>query len=268
MSTVLIKKEKFCYSVKLNRPDKHNAFNPEMIKELTEFFIGADKDKFAGAILLSGAGASFCSGGDLEWMKSMAQFKFEENIEDARALYNMYAAAAQCSLPIVGYLHGSVYGGGLGLAAICDIAIAEATTQFCFSEVKIGLVPAVISSFVLKKMDENKAREFMMTARVFDAEAAQSAGLIEFSGRELEIQEYRDQTIHLLGKSGPEAVRETKKLLNKLQKETSDTVREDCIRVISERRVSPEGQEGLKSFLEKRKPAWLWSAAEADEGEK
>ncbi|MEQ1665241.1 MAG: enoyl-CoA hydratase-related protein [Bdellovibrionales bacterium] len=264
MSEVLIKKESFYYSVKLNRPDKHNAFTPEMISQLTDFFVTVEKDKFAGAILLTGAGSSFCAGGDLGWMQSSVKFTYEENLADAKALFQMFDSAAKCSLPIVGYLQGSVYGGGLGLAAICDIAIAEVNSQFCFSEVKLGIVPAVISSFVLRKMNVGKAKELMMTARVFDADTATRSGLVQFSGRELEAQEYLKDTIGLLSKGGPEAVRETKKLIRKVNdlsgnEVAANEIKTECIRVIAERRASGEGQEGLKSFLEKRKPAWLWS---------
>ncbi|MCB0349802.1 MAG: enoyl-CoA hydratase/isomerase family protein [Bdellovibrionales bacterium] len=259
MSDIIVKKEKFYYTVKLNRPEKHNAFTPETISELTEFFKMADKDKFAGAIVLSGEGKSFCAGGDLEWMKSAVDHTLKENMADSKKLFEMYEAAANCTLPVIGYLHGSVFGGGVGLAAICDIAVAEFDTRFCFSEVKLGLVPAVISSFVLKKMNMNKAKELMLTGEVFEAPEAMAAGLIEFSGRELEAKAYVESVLNNIGKNGREATREVKRLISQLRFSDEKSTKEESIKVISERRVSAEGQEGIKSFLEKRKPAWAWS---------
>ncbi len=259
-STVIVKKEKFYYSVKLSRPDKHNAFNPEMIRELTQFFHSASKDKFAGAVLLSGAGQSFCAGADISWMKSIADYSLQQNMADATALYDMFEAAANCPIPIIGYLHGNVFGGGVGLAAICDIAIAEFSTKFCFSEVRLGLVPAVISSFVTKKMAFNKARAYMVTAQTFSADEAMTAGLVEHVCRELEAKDFVQRTLNHIGRNGPEATRETKWLINYIRTATPAEVKTESVEVISERRVSAEGQEGLKSFLEKRDPAWHWSA--------
>jgi methylglutaconyl-CoA hydratase len=260
--TVLIQKEKFYYTVRLNRPEKHNAFNPEMIGELTKFFEEVSNDKFAGAILLTGAGTSFCAGGDINWMKSIANYNLQQNMADATALFRMYEAAANCAMPIIGYLHGNVYGGGVGLAAICDIAIAETSTRFCFSEVRLGLVPAVISSFAMKKMALNKAREHMLTGEPFGTDEALQAGLIEHICRELEAKEFIKKTLNAIGKNGPEAVRETKWLINFNRVSRPEEIKTECIEVIAERRVSAEGQEGLKSFLEKRKPAWVWHMTE------
>jgi methylglutaconyl-CoA hydratase len=258
MSEVLISKENFYYNVRLNRPEKHNAFNQNMIAKLTSFFREANNDKFAGAVVLTGAGASFCAGGDIEWMQSMAGYSLKENQADAKLLFEMFEAASDCTLPILGHVQGNVFGGGVGLAAICDIAIAESSTKFCFSEVKIGLVPAVISSFVMKKMNINKARELMLTGRSFSADVAFESGLIEFVGRELESKEYLQSTLANIGKNGPEATRETKKLLEMQRFADKAAIKNESIRVIAERRVSAEGQEGLKSFLEKRTPAWIW----------
>lgn len=258
----MIKKEKFYYTVKLNRPEKHNAFTVETIRELTEFFKMANNDKFAGAIVLSGEGKSFCAGGDLAWMKSSVHYSLEENKADAKNLFEMYEAASNCNLPILGYLHGNVFGGGVGLAAICDIAIAQVDTVFCFSEVKLGLVPAVISSFVLKKMSPSKAKELMISGQVFNAEIAHAAGLVEFVGRELEAKAYLDVAISSISKNGREATRELKRLLRHSYFSDEKSIKAESIKVISERRVSDEGQEGLKSFLEKRQPAWVWSLSD------
>jgi methylglutaconyl-CoA hydratase len=265
MSEVLIKKENFYYTVKLNRPEKHNAFTPSMIKELTHFFRSAENDKFAGAIILTGSGHSFCAGGDLDWMKSSVNMTYDENLQDANALFDLFDSAQKCSLPIVGYMHGNVFGGGLGLAAICDIAISEFSTRYCFSEVKLGLVPAVISSFVLNKMNNNRARHLMISAKIFDASTAFDSGLVEFVGRELDAQDYLKETIQQISRNGPEALRHLKKLLLQMRPWVSPQVRALSTQVIAERRASDEGQEGIKSFLEKRSPAWMWPQTVEDE---
>jgi methylglutaconyl-CoA hydratase len=202
-------------------------------------------------------GASFSAGGDLEWMKSMAKYKFEENLRDAEQLFNMFETIAECPLPVLGYIQGHAFGGGVGLAAVCDIAVAEESALFCFSEGRLGLVPAVISSFVAAKMHKNKMREYMLTARVFNAHQAHDAGLVEFVGRELESKEFFQQTLDAICNEGPEAVRETKKLLGFLRHHPKAAIKSESVRVIAERRVSAEGQEGIASFLAKRKPAWV-----------
>lgn len=239
--------------VTLNRPEKRNAFHPEMISELTQVFklLDSSKDR---AVVLSGAGESFCSGGDLEWMKSMASYTFDENKKDSEALFDMYETGRACRLPIIGRIHGHAFGGGLGLVAICDIVASESNTKFCFSEVKWGLVPAVISSFVLRKMTPHLVREYMLTAKVFDANSASMAGLVHFSGSQTQVDSYITETLKLLKSAGPEAVVLTKKLLNELELQSA---RESTTRLIAERRVSPEGQAGLKSFLEKKPAPWV-----------
>ncbi|OFZ15447.1 MAG: hypothetical protein A2Z20_12165 [Bdellovibrionales bacterium RBG_16_40_8] len=265
MGEIIVKKEKFYYNVKLNRPDKHNAMSQKMIQELTEFFKTAGNDKFAKVIVLRGAGTSFCAGGDLAWMKSSINFKIKENMADATKLFDLFDAAAKCPLPILSYVQGNIFGGGIGLVSICDIAIAEANAKFCFSEVKIGLVPAVISSFVLQKMHINKAKELMLTGRIFNADTAHSSGLVEYVGRELEAKEQLDEILYLIGSNGPKAIRLVKRLFYNQRFMNEAQIKADSIKTIAECRVSAEGQEGLKSFLEKRKPAWAWITQEDED---
>jgi methylglutaconyl-CoA hydratase len=257
MSTIEVIKEIDHYILKLNRPEKHNAFNVEMITELTEFFLQAPNDKFARAIVMMGAGPSFCSGADIDWMKSMAEFSFEQNRKDAERLYEMFEAADNCALPVIGYLQGSIFGGGVGLVSICDIAVAEANAKFCFSEARLGLIPGVISSFVMRKMRPNKAREFMLTAAPFSAQQAYEAGLIEHFERELEAREYLTHALQSITHNGPEALREIKNLLRYGRSANPAQMKVESVRQIAERRVSSEGQEGLASFLQKRKPGWI-----------
>jgi len=241
--------------LRLNRPEKRNAFEPQMMAEITEVFKKAPSSG-ARAIVLIGEGESFCSGGDLDWMKSMAGYSLEENRRDSENLFDMYEAARTCPLPVIGQIHGHAFGGGLGLVAVCDIVAAESKTQFCFSEVKWGLVPAVISSFVLEKMSPSKAREWMLTAKVFTSPEALDAGLIHFQSDSIQVEQFVTDTLKLLRKAAPEAVSETKKLLRFLDENPRSSYRKESTRVIAEKRVGAEGQAGLKSFLEKKPTPW------------
>ena len=242
--------------VSLNRPEVHNAFNAEMIEELTQTFLGVSQDKSIRAVVLRGEGKSFCAGGDLNWMKSMAAFSYEENIKDSQALFSMFEAAAHCPVPVIGRVHGSVFGGGLGLVAICDIVAAARDTKFCFSEAKIGLAPAVISPFVLKKIQHSRGRQMMLTAQVFDEMQALEMGLIHFSGPEEEVDDFIQSQVDFISANGPEAVCAAKHLLDFVPSHSWSDVRSETTKTIAERRVSAEGQEGMKAFFEKRKPNW------------
>ncbi|MBX7231201.1 MAG: enoyl-CoA hydratase/isomerase family protein [Bdellovibrionales bacterium] len=242
--------------VGLNRPERHNAFHPEMIAELTQLFLQLDKRKDLLAVVLHGFGKSFSAGGDLEWMKSMAKFSYEENLHDARLLFDMFQAISSCSLPLIGFVHGKVLGGGMGLISVCDFVAAEEKTSFGFTEVKLGLAPAVISPFVLKKA-RPQVKDFMLTAQIFDAIIAQQLGLIQFIGNPTQCFEYLSQTLTQLWSLSPEAVRETKRLLQHLSNPSSPIEqRETSTTVLAQRRVSPEGQEGLSAFLQQRPPRW------------
>ena len=242
--------------VVLNRPDMRNAFNPEMISEIEEIFkIQLPLISGLRAVLLSGAGASFCAGGDLEWMKSMAQFSFEQNHKDARELFSMFLSMKNCEVPLIGFVHGHAMGGGVGLAAVCDIVAAESHTEFALSEVRLGIAPAVISTFVLEKMTPSSARRYMLTGDKFSATEARDHGLVNFAGSKTECDSFIESILKSLFDSGPEAVRETKKLIKfcLFEKDLS-RIESECTRLIATRRASPEGQEGLKAFLNKTKP--------------
>ncbi len=262
MEFIEIERKDYLLKVKLNRPDLHNAMNPKMIGEVTRLFkriaAGRSTDvKGVRAVLLQGNGGSFCAGADLGWMRESVKYSKAKNTADATALYDMFEAVALCPVPVVGKLHGNVMGGGVGLAAVCDISAADIGTKFCFSEVRLGLVPAVISSFTLKKIGQAAARDLMLTGRLFDSETAARIGLINFAGRELEVNDYLRATLDFFGTNGPDAVRATKKLLNDLWSLPAAKAKAQSVRVIAERRTSAEGQEGLKAFLEKRKAAWV-----------
>jgi methylglutaconyl-CoA hydratase len=227
-----------------------------MIGEITGIFRDLEKRGDLRAIALLGEGKAFCAGGDLNWMKEMVNFSFEQNLDDSKKLFEMFEAIADCSLPVVGMVHGAAFGGALGLIAACDEVIAEEGTQFCFSEVKLGIAPAVISAFVNRKAVAGKVRPLMLSGTVFSAHVAQQAGLVNEIAPAGEGHSVLQKALHAYLQCGPQAVRETKKLLNKLPTLSWDEQKKATGKVIAERRASPEGQEGLKSFLEKREPTW------------
>ena len=250
---LLVTQENAILYVSLNRPDKHNAFDPETILSLTQIFSHIDDD--IQALVLKGEGPSFSAGADLNWMKSMVNYKFEENLTDSQKLFEMFEAGSLCPCPIIGRLHGNVMGGALGLASICDVGVAEADTRFAFSEVRLGLAPAVISPFVLNKMNRSMASEWMLTGCSFSAIEAKESGLVQYVRPLGELDALIEKILHRLSQSGPEAVRATKALIHRHSQNSCSPLhmKEEVIRTIAERRVSREGQEGVKAFLEKRK---------------
>ncbi len=247
-------------TVSLNRPEKRNAFHPGMIAEITKIFKQIRKDKTTRAVLLTGEGQSFCSGGDLEWMKSMAEYTLAKNLKDARELFAMYFGIRNCPVPVVGKVFGHCFGGGAGLTAVCDIVVAEEKTQFSFSEVKWGLVPAVISPFVSERAAPAKVREWFITAKVFQALEARDGGLINFSGSMGDCDQELERTFKLLHQTAPEAVRATKKLHQSYSTISWKKAEPVVTKLIAQRRVSAEGQKGLKAFLDKKTPVWNESA--------
>lgn len=237
--------------VELSRPEVKNAFNPDMIEEITETFKQLSSDKTARAIVLQGAGTAFCAGADLNWMKSMVQFTFDQNIKDSEKLWEMFEAIAFCEVPVIGIVHGAVFGGALGLVAACDYVISEQATKYCFSEVKLGLAPAVISPFILRKCADAFVRPYMLNAEIFDSTIAQRMGLVHV------IKNQQDGFLEArkFSSLGLEAIRETKKLLNNIDlsknSKSWDELKKLSTSVISERRMSVEGQNRLKKFLDK-----------------
>ncbi len=236
--------------ISLNRPEVKNAFHPEMISELTDIFQQLNLDLKLKAVVLKGEGSAFCAGADLNWMQKMIEFSFEENRVDSEKLWQMFDSILGCKTPVIGVLHGAVFGGALGLVACCDYVVAAPNTQFCFSEVKLGLAPAVISSFVLKKIQDAFLRPFMLSAEAFQTEQAIQMGLVH--SKIADVNEWQ-QVIQKFNSNGLEAMRETKKLLNQLQQNLSWSEQKNLTtKVISERRVSSEAQLRLKKFIEKK----------------
>lgn len=256
MALVKLEEKNQIVEVTLNRPDVRNAFNPEMIQELKEIFTQFNQRKDLRLIILKGEGSVFCAGADLNWMKSMISYSIQENQTDAEKLFLMFEAIQNCIHPIITLVQGAAMGGALGLLAASDVVIATEPTQFAFSEVKLGIAPAVISSFVLNKLEPRKVNAYMISGKAFDGATARDMGLVH------EVVSEKDLSTKLLEwqkpflEAAPEAVRETKKLVSHLKSQSWPEQRKTTTSLIAERRVSAEGQEGLKSFLEKRKPSW------------
>ena len=250
--TLLVDDADGVLTVTLNRPDVHNAFNDELIGEAIELFstVGAN----IRAVILRGSGSNFCAGADLNWMSRMVSYTREENIRDSSKLAKMYAVINECPAPVVGRIGGAAIGGGVGLVAVCDIVIASRDSKFGLSEVKLGILPAVISPYVISKIGPSHARALFLTGERFDAERALRIGLVHRIADDLDAAVA--ETIAALRSSGPEAVRECKKLIAHVAShELADAV-PYTIEAIATRRVSQEGQQGMRAFLEKKKAPW------------
>ena len=242
---------------KLNRPEVRNAFNAEMIRELTDFAESVNED--VRAVVLCGEGNLFCAGGDLRWMQGSLDFDHAENLEDARKLARMYFALDRLPAPLIGIVHRAAMGGGVGLVAVCDYAIATKDTQFSFSEVRLGIVPACIAPFVLRKIGPGHARALFITAEKFAAAKALEIGLIHHVAQDREeATAWAQKKLAEIAQCGPAAIRAAKKLVFDLLQRNSDSEQlETAAQTLAALRVSEEGQEGLRAFLEKRKPRWI-----------
>jgi methylglutaconyl-CoA hydratase len=244
--------------ITLNRPDVHNAFDEAMIADLTVMLKKLEAEESVRVVVLSGAGKSFSAGGDLNWMKRFANYSFEQNVEDAKALAELMRTLDELNKPTVARVHGNAYGGGVGLVACCDIALATPGAAFCLSEVKLGLIPAVISPYVVAAMGARAARRYFLTAERFDAAEAFRLGLVhELQEDEAQMDKAIERLTATLAQNGPQAIAASKGLIRAVsQKPIAPDVRLDTARRIAERRASPEGKEGVAAFLEKRKPSW------------
>lgn len=246
--------------VTLNRPDVRNAFNEQMIAELHDWAGTARAAASSGAlraVVLAGAGPSFCAGADLTWMANAAQFTEVENQRDAQAAARMFSAINELPVAVIGRIHGAAMGGGAGLAAVCDVAVTESDAVFAFSEVKLGILPAVIAPYALAKIGPSAARELFLTGARFSAARAQEIGLVHAVVSKNELDTRVSETIRDILQAGPQAVAAAKGLIAQLAgRPIDDDVRSLTAEAIAKRRVSAEGQEGLKAFLEKRKPSW------------
>ncbi len=249
--------------VTLNRPEVRNAINPALIAELDDWARNLTRSAEAGApsacprvAVLKGAGKSFSAGADLEWMAETVTFTHEQNVADAKRLAAMFEALDRLPVPLVAQVHGAALGGGAGLVAVCDIVIAREDAMFGFTEVKLGLVPAVISPYVVAKIGLSAARDLFVTGARFSAQKALQIGLVHAVSSPAELEATTATYVRDILAAGPQAVREVKRLLRDVAGRTASEVGEATAEAIAARRVSAEGQEGLRAFLEKRAPRW------------
>ncbi|MTJ02073.1 enoyl-CoA hydratase-related protein [Idiomarina piscisalsi] len=240
----------------LNRPEVHNAFDDVMISELLQALKDVEESEQARVLVLRSEGKNFSAGADLNWMRSMADKNYQENVEDAGELGLLMERLDLLSKPSIALVQGAAFGGAVGLAACCDMVLAQPRSSFCLSEVKIGLIPAVISPYVIRTIGERQSRRYMLTAERFFADEAQKLGLVNDVVDDFE--EPLNNLLDALLANSPQAVTACKELIRNVgSRPINKDVREHTIKAIAEIRVSDEGQEGLSSFLEKRSAAWL-----------
>jgi methylglutaconyl-CoA hydratase len=245
-------------TVTLNRPEVRNAFNDEVIAELTAVFTELGKREEVRCIVLAANGTAFCAGADLNWMKRMADYTRDENVADAGALAEMLRVVYACPKPTIAKVQGDVYAGGTGLVAACDIAVSVDSAGYCLSEVKLGLIPATISPYVIRAMGARAAHRYFLTAERFDAAEALRIGFVHEVVAASDLDGKVAEVAKTLVNAGPEAVKLCKKLVQDVAgHEISPSLIQMTVEGIADIRVSPEGREGVQSFLQKRKPTWL-----------
>jgi methylglutaconyl-CoA hydratase len=240
----------------LDRPEVHNAFNEVMIVELTEIFQKISEDDSVRVVVLTGNGKSFSAGADLNWMKKMINYSYEQNLEDSLKLAELFYLMYSLPKPIIARVNGAAIGGGAGLVAVCDIAIAAENAKFSLSEVKLGLVPACISPYVIRKVGEGRCREFFLTGERLTAKRALESGLVNRVVPSEELDQAVQETVDQLISSGPKAMAMCKELLKNVPGMDFEKAKTYTADMIASMRIGDEGQEGMNAFLEKRKPKW------------
>lgn len=254
--TITYKIENQIARIFLNRPEVHNAFNDIMIFELTEIFKLISADEKIRIAVLTGDGQSFCAGADLNWMKRVINFSYEENLKESLQLADLFYLMYTLPQPTIARVNGAAIGGGAGLVAVCDIVIASEKAKFSLSEVKLGLVPACISPYVLRRVGERVARELFLTGERIDAQKALQSGMANQVVTEDKLDEAVNERIKQLLSSGPKALAMCKDLLHNVPGMKPEEFKRYTAEAIAKMRVSEEGQEGMNAFLEKRKPKW------------
>lgn len=241
----------------LDRAEKHNAFNEQTIAELTSIFRTIELDPVVRVVVVESEGRSFSAGGDLAWMKKTRDFTEDENMADARALADMLKRLNELPKPTVCKVQGSAFGGGVGLVACCDIAIASENAKFCLSEVKLGLSPATISPYVIHAIGATQARRYFLTAETFSASKACEMGLVHEVTTSEELHQATQTVVNKLLANGPEALAIAKSLVFLTQPMVTPEIQERTARYIAQQRIGAEGQEGLAAFFEKRTASWV-----------
>ena len=243
--------------VTLNRPELRNAFDDSLIQKLHQTFDELSRDKDIRVMVLAGSGPAFCAGADLNWMKRMAGYSYDENLADAKALADMLAALDRLPKPTIARVHGPVFAGGTGLVAACDIAVGTPDAKMCLSEAKLGLSPATISPYVMRAMGERMARRYFLTAEVFDAAEAYRLGMLSWLVEKEDLDKAIDSLLEHLLSGGPESHAKIKALIRDVAgRRPDDALAAETAKRIAEIRGSPEGKEGIAAFLEKRKASW------------
>jgi methylglutaconyl-CoA hydratase len=254
--TILVEKPGRIAWLWLNRPDVHNAFNAVMVHELRGALAAFRDDASVRAVVLSGRGRSFCSGADLNWMREIIRYSYAQNLQESTALSNFLHELYAFPKPTIARVNGTAIGGGTGFLAACDIVVADAGAQFGLSEVKIGLVPACIAPYIVRRTGEGRARRYFLTGERFDAKRAAEIGLVNDVTPPGGLDAKVDEIAALLLSSGPEALARCKELLTRVPGMDFAEAGPYTAEMIAQLRISPEGQEGMAAFLEKRKPRW------------
>jgi methylglutaconyl-CoA hydratase len=253
MATIQITDDRGVARIALGRPQVRNAFNAEVIRELRDAFAALSEDDRVLAVVLSGEGRVFCGGADINWMRAALDLSYDENVADAEAMSDMFRAIDRCSKPVIGRIHGAALGGGAGLTAVCDVAIAATETIFGFTEVKLGIIPAVISPFVLAKIGISNARALFLTGERFNAQRALAIGLVHEVVTLDALDAAIERIVSELRTAGPNAVAAAKALIARVSAASYDETRAITAAAIAKQRISAEGQAGLRAFLERTK---------------
>lgn len=241
----------------LNRPEVRNAFDEKTIAEITGAFKSVAKQKGLRAVVMRGAGQDFCAGADINWMKRAAKYSMGKNKKDAARLIAMCQAIDECPVPVITRVHGNCFGGALGIVAASDIAVAADNTTMAFSECRLGIIPAVVSTFVIPKIGVSHARRLFLTAESFGAGIAKSVGLVHEVAPESELDRVVDRMIHWILRAGPQAVMQAKVLIRAVEAMDRKRRIEHTVKTLAKIRATPEAKEGLGAFLEKRRAAWV-----------
>lgn len=249
-------------TVALNRPESHNAMDPAMIKALMNVFVDVERRDDVRVVVLTGHGRSFCAGADLTFMRAAADYNFEQNAADGEAIFDLMMKIDRCPKPVVGRVNGAAIGGGVGLVSCCDVVVAVERAQFGFSETRLGILPAVISPFILAKIGPGHGRELFLTGERFDAHHARHIGLVHHVVAEAELDDKVNERVAQLLQAAPGAQAAAKELIRAVAYQPQEAMRQYTAELIARRRASDEGREGMSAFLEKRRPLWQ----EAPEG--
>ena len=241
--------------ITLDRPDQRNAFDAELVAQLTAAI--GQVDPAARAVILQSEGEAFCAGADIDWMRGMADYTLDENLADSRGLARMFRALYDLPMPLVARVQGAAIGGGAGLVAVADIAVASTTATFGFTETRLGILPAVVSPYVVRKIGPAHATALFVTGLRFDALRALEMGLVEAVEEPADLDARVDSLIAAILAGGRQAVNAAKRLVRDVEGRGLDDVTELTVERIARARVSGEGQEGMRAFLEKRKPYWM-----------